>query len=510
MKNVVFVALPKIETVFPSGAIAILSSVAKVNNYDSVVYDYNLDLQTSLTATEWNELELWNTFAASDISTELEDKIHQIFIKNLEKYTNSQTEYVCFCVFSYFSNQIALKVLNWYNQISNIPSVVGGAGISTDASATNKEIFGNLLVRNQLATYVVFGEGELAFDSILKKQFDFPGINVNNPQQIEDLSVLPIPTYEYFDMERYQNQKILITGSRGCVRNCTFCDIELTWPKFRYRKAEHIVEEIKQHFYEYGITEFEFTDSLINGSMSNFDRFNELLYEAKQKDPALEKIKYQGQFICRPSGPSQDKSYELMHLAGCNMLITGIESFSQNVRNHMRKKFNNSDIDYHFEQCARWGIPNILLMIVGYPTETEQDHLDNINAIKRYKPYVDMGTIFMVRWGLTMHLYEHTPIMSMLKELDINISNDIKFDSVYSWTSGNNPTNTLQERIRRRLEIHELCVELGYPMPRVLEELLVLVNLAEKSRELKKKTIFKLELEKSSSLATNFTTKAYT
>jgi hypothetical protein len=199
-----------------------------------------------------------------------------------------------------------------------------------------------------------------------------------------------------------------------------------------------------------------------------------------------------------------------MHLAGCNMLITGIESFSQNVRNHMRKKFNNSDIDYHFEQCARWGIPNILLMIVGYPTETEQDHLDNINAIKRYKPYVDMGTIFMVRWGLTMHLYEHTPIMSMLKELDINISNDIKFDSVYSWTSGNNPTNTLQERIRRRLEIHELCVELGYPMPRVLEELLVLVNLAEKSRELKKKTIFKLELEKSSSLATNFTTKAYT
>ena len=149
-------------------------------------------------------------------------------------------------------------------------------------------------------------------------------------------------------------------------------------------------------------------------------------------------------------------------------------------------------------------------MIVGYPTETEQDHLDNINAIKRYKPYVDMGTIFMVRWGLTMHLYEHTPIMNMVNELDINFSNDIKFDSVYSWVSGSNPTNTLQERIRRRLEIHELCVKLGYPMPRVLEELLVLVNLAEKSQQLKKKTIFKLEVEKPSSLITNFTTNAYT
>jgi hypothetical protein len=31
-------------------------------------------------------------------------------------------------------------------------------------------------------------------------------------------------------------------------------------------------------------------------------------------------------------------------------------------------------------------------------------------------------------------------------------------------------------------------------MPRVLEELLVLVNLAEKSQQLKKKTVFKLKL----------------
>jgi hypothetical protein len=496
MKNIVFVSLPKVETIYPPGAIAILSSVAETNNHHPRVFDYNLDLLESLSESEWDELESWNTLAVSEISAELENKLQKVFVDNLQKHIDTQTQYVCFCVFSYFSNRIATKVLNWYKQISDIPSVAGGTGVSTDTSADNKEIFGEYLIRNQLATYVVFGEGELTFDSILKGHFDFPGINNNNPQQIEDLSSLPIPTYKYFDMSRYQSQKILITGSRGCVRSCTFCDIELTWPKFRYRKAEHIVDEIKRHFYDYGITEFEFTDSLINGSVSNFDRFNELLYEAKQKDPALEKIKYQGQFICRPKEHQKERTYELMHLAGCTMLITGIESFSHNVRDHMRKKFSNDDIDYHFEQCARWGIPNVLLMIVGYPTETHQDHMDNINAIKRYKPYADMGTIFMMRWGFTMHLYEHTPIMSMLNELDINLDNNIKFDSVYSWTSGTNPTNTLQERIRRRIEIHELCVELGYPMPRVLEELLVLKNLAEKSRSLKTKPVFKLQVEK--------------
>ena len=496
MKNIVFVSLPKVETIYPPGAIAILSSVANTNNYQPRVFDYNLDLSESLAEHEWDELESWNTLAVSEISEELENKLKNIFVKNLNNYIDNQTEYVCFCVFSYFSNRIATKILDWYQQVSNVTSIVGGTGVSTDTSADNKEIFGDFLMRNQLADYVVFGEGELTFDSILKKQFDFPGINKNNPQQIEDLSSLPIPTYKYFDMSRYQTQKILITGSRGCVRSCTFCDIELTWPKFRYRKAEHIVDEIKRHFYDYGITEFEFTDSLINGSVSNFDRFNELLYEAKQKDPALEKIRYQGQFICRPREHQRERSYELMHLAGCTMLVTGIESFSHNVRDHMRKKFSNDDIDYHFEQCARWGIPNVLLMIVGYPTETHQDHMDNINAIRRYKPYADMGTIFMMRWGFTMHLYEHTPIMGMLDNLGIDLDNNIKFDSVYSWTSATNPGNTLQERIRRRIEIHELCVELGYPMPRVMEELLVLKNLAEKSRSLKSKPVFKLQVEK--------------
>jgi hypothetical protein len=162
----------------------------------------------------------------------------------------------------------------------------------------------------------------------------------------------------------------------------------------------------------------------------------------------------------------------------------------------MKKKFSNQDIDYHLEQCARWGIPNVLLMIVGYPTEIIQDHQDNLNAIVKYKKYAEMGTIFMVRWGFTMHLYDHTPIMGMLGDLGIQVDQNIKFDSVYSWSSTTNPGNTLRERIRRRIEIHELCVELGYPMPRVYEELSVLKTLAEKSSELDKKAPLKIMINK--------------
>jgi hypothetical protein len=479
MKEIIFVSLPKVEISFPPGAIAILSSIAEQNNYNVRVFDYNLDIFNQLTASEWGEFEAWNTLAVNVLSPTIQHKLEEIFKTNLKKFITPNTAYVAFSVFSYFSNRIAELALGWFKNMSTIPSIVGGSGVSTDTGPNNKEIFGDYLTRQKLVNYVIFGEGELTLDSLLKNQCDYPGINKNNPVQILDLTRLPTPTYNYFDMERYQNKKILITGSRGCVRHCTFCDIDLTWPKFRFRSAQNIVDEIKKHFYEYGITEFEFTDSLMNGSISNFDQFNEVLYNEKQKNADLMPIKYQGQFICRPS--QKERSYELMHLAGCNQLITGIESFSNNVRKHMGKKFSNQDIDFHFEQCARWGIPNVLLMLVGYPTETPQDHQENLDAIVKYKPYVDMGTIFMVRWGFTMHLYQHTPIMNMLDTLGVNLNSDIRFDSIYSWSSS---ANTLEERIKRRIEIHELCVNLEYPMPRVQEELLILKTLAEKSQGL--------------------------
>ena len=61
-------------------------------------------------------------------------------------------------------------------------------------------------------------------------------------------------------------------------------------PKYHFKPSflsthSKALEEIKKNFYETGITQFEFTDSLINGSTSNFNKFNELLI--KEKGPSL-------------------------------------------------------------------------------------------------------------------------------------------------------------------------------------------------------------------------------
>ena len=41
MKNIVLVSLPKVETAFPPAALSILSSIAKKNQKQVKVFDYN-------------------------------------------------------------------------------------------------------------------------------------------------------------------------------------------------------------------------------------------------------------------------------------------------------------------------------------------------------------------------------------------------------------------------------------------------------------------------------------
>jgi radical SAM superfamily enzyme YgiQ (UPF0313 family) len=55
-------------------------------------------------------------------------------------------------------------------------------------------------------------------------------------------------------------------------------------------------------------------------------------------------------------------------------LQLGIESVVEKVRVSLGKNFTNDDIDYHLLMAKKYNIPLMLLMIVGYPTETRQDY----------------------------------------------------------------------------------------------------------------------------------------
>ena len=151
-------------------------------------------------------------------------------------------EYVLMSVFSYWSIYIARLIIEHENKkLKPYKLIVGGNGVSSKFPDTN-QYFKDWNEQHKYIEHLILGEGESPIANIITKG----KVTYND----NDLDSYPFPTYGGFDFTNYQEKKVYITGSRGCVRKCTFCDIYNIWPKFRYRSAKSLVEEIKKHYYE--------------------------------------------------------------------------------------------------------------------------------------------------------------------------------------------------------------------------------------------------------------------
>ena len=376
---------------------------------------------------------------------------------------------------------------------NQITVVIGGTGIQTRINNLVGEdvVFCEWALKNKLIDYYLYGEGEKIFRELIKGNVTEPGINNYDTLQIDDLDRYPYPSYKKVDPFQYNyigRPELSINGSRGCVRKCTYCDVARYWPKYRFRSGENLANELYHTWKTTKIQHFEFSDSLINGSLREFRFLNKTLIKLQQQDPDFQ-INYKGQFICRSEGQFTEQDYYEMKQAGCDYLYVGVETFSERVRFEMDKKFNNKDLDFHLLMCGKYNIPNALLMITGYPTETLEDHIMNLEGLKKYQTYALAGIIKLITFGYTTAILEHTPLERMQQQLEITKEFE-DFNKQTNWISLKNPKLTFKERVRRWIELVELANQLSYNQPRIdtavatLKETLILsknkkvVNLA--------------------------------
>ena len=437
MKKLILVNLPKHDSIAPPAALGALAAATVRAGWEYDVYDFSLICREHLSNDDHAELTDWLMLVQETLSPSTQNNVLELWDRFLP-----EGDIYGISLFSYWSIRIAL-LLHDHRPMNRF---YGGSGCSSKIPGTNTSFHD--FVDND----VCIGNGEQWIYEYLS------GMKYTETHLV--------PNYSKFDLSEYTD-KLYITGSYGCVRRCTFCDIQNMWPQFAWKQPTDIVHEIKTLHQIHSIRKFDFTDSLINGSVSLFGEFNKLLAQENLD------IKYYGQFICRPRSQMPEEHYKLMREAGCTQLTVGIESFSVDVRNHMKKKFSNDDIDYHLEMSAKYGIQNVLLMLTGYPTETMDDHDENIKALYKYQKYARFGVIELVRWGTTMHLIEDTPITNDYYTDQLGLHRNTSYD----WISDANPTLTLEERIRRRVELHSISSQLNYCQPRVREELQSLLKL---------------------------------
>lgn len=453
---------PRIQDDFgytPAGAALIKGSVVNAG-YSCKVVDFNSRLDDLYASDPDNDINVAidNFFLFYNFYSQKTWAVASKLIEGwAEEIVENNPRWLGISVFSYNSQRssrllaIKVKELN-----PNIKIVIGGGGIATDFN------FAETLHKQKIIDAYIRGEGERAIIHVLNENFNHAGINGNAVEQIDDIENIPYPDYSDYQLKTYTNNKGLvalpITGSRGCVRSCTFCDVASMWPKYRYRSGNDIASEIKHQVERYGVNAFRFTDSLINGSMKAFKDMIFTLADYRRDLPDHLKFIWDTHYIVRPERHMPPEYFDVMKDAGCGTLLIGVESGSSAVRDHMKKGFKQEDLDYNIEQLDRVGVKCRFLMIVGYPTETLDDFQQTLDMFTKYKPYSDRGTIEEVNLGLTLNLLPNTPLTDNIERYRLK-----KFNNhINDWICEDNPGLDYKERLRRRIVLQAHVESLGY------------------------------------------------
>ena len=241
-KRVALLIAPRIQDDFgytPAGAALVKASIIKAG-HKCKIFDFNAELETAFIEQHEELVPIDNWFLNHSFYSE---KVFTKILDMANKWVNSVMEYeptdVGISVFSYNSQRATLLLATLIkSREPNMNVFMGGAGLNTDNN------FGPFCMEQRIMDCWIRGEGELSVQAYLKGDMDHPGLNGIPPKQINNIDDLEFPDYSDYELASYTNKKGLvalpITGSRGCVRACTFCDIASMWPKYKYRSGSSI------------------------------------------------------------------------------------------------------------------------------------------------------------------------------------------------------------------------------------------------------------------------------
>lgn len=451
--KIALVNLPKFDCDTAPLALAILQSIAKKHDHDTEVYDLNVDLMHKVQEDQ-SLSGLWHLETKTGFSTV--KKVVAFFDSYMDRLLTADMIAVSF--FSFYSVAYGdLFLWRLRNKGFKGTVVVGGPGVSRFLQYTEK------FLARRLIDYYVTGDGEVAFEKILTNDLPYLGVNNSNHIAINDLDNLPLPNFAGFNLEAYPriaNQLTLaIEGSRGCVRDCTFCDIKLLFQKYRYKSGARIFDEALNIVSNYGVTKIWFTDSLVNGNVKEFRNLLRLLAAYNKSVPSTKRIEWTSQYIIRPQKQYIEEDFQLLRDSGCYTLATGLESYSESVRRHLGKNFSNDDVRYFLNKCQEYDIRTFIMMIVGYPTETEKDFQDTLSFFDEFAHLADDNTITGVQLGQTMLVIPNTSIAENKDQLGITLDDNINVPLDKRWKNENSDTKT---RVLRRLMAQKHAMEKGF------------------------------------------------
>jgi radical SAM superfamily enzyme YgiQ (UPF0313 family) len=469
--DIIFCAIPFSELDHIYSAPAILRGVVESEGYTAKTIDFGLELFNLCNRDKAMFDNIQQYFhIMNPILSELEFNILQTWKSNIIKFVKDHpSRYYGISILSYMQQSTAYEICDIIRDVRpNAKIVIGGRGAKVFMMSEFHKKFkmkgmeklmpaGEFLKKRNLCDFAVVGDGEDPIIEILQGGKK----SIITYESRESFSY-PEPNYDdyLFDQYIWESGEIAfpITGSKGCVRDCDFCDVRFQFGKFKYRSGQDIANEMVSMQKKYGVSKFQFTDSLVNGGLKSFREFCTIIANHNRKNPN-HTIKWTGQYICRPELTMPKDLYSLMAESGAEGLTIGAESGSNYVLEKMNKKTTVEALLTELEEFRKHKITCVLLFISGHWTERWEDFIEHCETLVKIMPYARDGTISGIQVGFLALLLDGTPSHNKITEGQILAAGQLHENL---WFNKENPAD-LKDRLYRKLIVSLLGKKLNMP-----------------------------------------------
>jgi anaerobic magnesium-protoporphyrin IX monomethyl ester cyclase len=290
--------------------------------------------------------------------------------------------------------QWALKMARIIKKGVDTPIIFGGTHPTADPEG---------VIKNSAVDMVCVGEGEDAMLELVEslerneKRADIDNIWFKNDEDIirngvrpllHELDTLPFPDKELF-VEKLGTacvSRYMIIATRGCAFTCTYCfnnsNRELYRKKGKYvrkRSVDNVVSELVRARERYPIKRVTFADDHFTDNVRWLEEFTEK-YKKFIDIPFV---------ICSHVNFMDERRAELLKKAGCWLLLLGLQSGSEYLRNTILKRNeSNERVRDVARACHQAGLKFSIDLIFNLPYETEEHLFETVNLMNELRPNI--------------------------------------------------------------------------------------------------------------------------
>ncbi|MBN2594180.1 MAG: radical SAM protein [Sedimentisphaerales bacterium] len=251
------------------------------------------------------------------------------------------------------------------------------------------------------------------------------GILTNRKTDTISLNKVPLPDFSELNLSSYFNPEpvVPLIFSRGCKwRKCRFCAHNFSYSGYRSRNASQFVEHLQKLNRQLGVRHFYLADQYV---------------DATDMEVLAEEILNQGlkiyfHIMGRPTADYTPEVLQKLFAAGCRWISWGIESGSQRLLDISLKGTSAQTIRRIIKDSHQAGISNLLMMIFGLPTGTDEDFDATMDLLDDLVDSTDAMT------ASSFQLFDRTAFAAQAKTFSLEITGrEILFSSEHGTVHSN-------------------------------------------------------------------------